>query len=291
MNGDLSALLDSTPNQHTGVCWCLTTGEARRCGDYGKFHQVGWGVSASEALKHRGHYGTIANTAPLAEVCNLDPAALCGSEVRMHLEGHPFSGLTRDDQAVMKVTIEDHDPAWKAKFTDIREYLLRDLGDAPIISIEHVGSTAIPGLKAKPVLDVDIIISPSSLDASRSALVKAGYTDCHDTHVPGRYVFRQPGYGKLDPAHGAGRNGELRYNTYIMLEGCSALKNHLDVRRVLMENPELRREYSDVKSELGGMEFPSIHGYVCGKTEILCKILRVAGWSEEELEPLIKANS
>ena len=76
-----------------------------------------------------------------------------------------------------------------------------------------------------------------------------------------------------------------------MEEGCSALRNHLDVRRVLAEDAELRDEYGRVKAELAGTEFGSMHGYVCGKTEVLCKILRRAGWGEDELEPLIRANS
>lgn len=191
----------------------------------------------------------------------------------------------------MKVNIEPHNPEWRAKFLEIQHQLQQILSDIAIISIEHVGSTCIPGLKAKPVLDIDIIIELSSLDATRKALVDAGYTDCGEMNVPGRFAFRQPGYGRFDAAHGPGRNGELRYNTYVMIEGCIALKNHLDVRRVLMENQELREEYGRVKSKLQVTEFENIGQYVTGKMEILCKILRAAGWSEENLEPVIKVNS
>ncbi|KAI9901073.1 hypothetical protein N3K66_002890 [Trichothecium roseum] len=207
----------------------------------------------------------------------------------------------------MRVTIEDHDPLWKDKFLEIREQLLHALADVPdVASVEHVGSTAVPSLKAKPVLDIDVVVPAASVPAARLALARAGYTDCHDTHVPGRHVFRQPGFGKQDAAHGyyyggPGEDGEgeqqqqqqrlLRHNTYVMEEGCSALRNHLDVRRVLTEDAELRDEYGRIKAELAGVEFESMHGYVCGKTEVLCKILRRAGWGEDELEPLIRANS
>lgn len=191
----------------------------------------------------------------------------------------------------MKVIIEPHNYGWRIKFSEIQQQLQQILQDVPIVSVEHVGSTSIPGLRAKPVLDIAIIIDISSLDVARAALVKAGYTDCGEMNVPGRFAFRQPGYGQFDPAHGPGRNGELRHNTYLMIEGCTALKNHLDVRRVLMESEELREEYGALKSRLAETEFDDIGQYAAAKTVVLCKILRTAGWSEEDLEPVIKANT
>ena len=190
----------------------------------------------------------------------------------------------------MKVNIEPHNPEWRVKFLEIRDQIAYILAGLDIVSIEHVGSTAIPSLKAKPVLDIDIIIRPPSLDAARKALSEAGYTDCGELNVPGRFQFRQPGYGRFEAAHGPGRNGELRYNTYLMIEGCAALRNHLDSRRVLLEDQELREEYGRVKTRLAESEYANIGQYVTGKLDILCKILRKAGWTEEELQPVITAN-
>lgn len=189
----------------------------------------------------------------------------------------------------MKVILTPYNAEWPIKFGEVREQLSSILKDVPIISIEHVGSTSVPGMKAKPVLDIDIIIPHSSLESARGALSSAGYTDCGEMNIPGRFAFRQPGYGRLDFAHGVA-SGELRRNTYVVIEGCLALRNHLDVRRVLLEDAELREEYARVKSDMEGMELEHIEQYVARKTEILCKILRKAGWSEEELEPVIKAN-
>lgn len=191
----------------------------------------------------------------------------------------------------MKVAIEPYDPNWPLKFSEIQVQLSDILKNVDFISIEHVGSTSIPSLMAKPVLDIDIIIPNSSLEAARSTLKDANYIDCGEMNVPGRFAFRQPGYGKLDAAHGKGRNGELRYNTYLMIQGCVALRNHLDAKRVLLENQELRDEYARVKTKLKETEFENIGQYASGKTDILCKILRTAGWSEEDLNPVIKANS
>lgn len=193
--------------------------------------------------------------------------------------------------AKMKVILVPYNPEWPDKFSEIREQLLTILKDVPIISVEHVGSTSIPGMKAKPVLDIDIIIPASSLDAARRTLSNAGYTDCGEMDIPGRFAFRQPRYGRLDAAHGMGSPSKLRRNTYVVIEGCLALRNHLDVKRVLLEDQELREEYARVKTNMQDVEFEHIGQYVAGKTEVLCKILRKAGWSEEDLEPVIRANS
>ena len=77
-----------------------------------------------------------------------------------------------------------------------------------------------------------------------------------------------------------------------MIEGCSALRNHLDVKRVLLEHEDLREEYGDVKRGLAEREWgDSIGGYAFAKSPILTKILRKAGWSEEDLAPVKKANA
>ncbi|KAJ5099002.1 hypothetical protein N7532_006003 [Penicillium argentinense] len=190
----------------------------------------------------------------------------------------------------MKVNVEPYNPEWPLKFRKVQERLQGILQNVPVITIEHVGSTSIPLLRAKPVLDIDIIVKPSALEAARTALASAGYTDCGEMGVPGRFAFRQPGYGLLDFAHGLTINGELRQNTYVILEGCTALRNHLDIKRVLTENENLREEYARFKADLAERDFGNIDEYCIAKTEVLCKILRIAGWSEEELEPVIRAN-
>ena len=78
----------------------------------------------------------------------------------------------------MKVTILPHDPTWATQFATQKALLGTILSGIAFHSIEHVGSTSIPGLLAKPVLDIDIITPPTSLPSARAALVGAGYVDC-----------------------------------------------------------------------------------------------------------------
>lgn len=191
----------------------------------------------------------------------------------------------------MKVIIQPHNPAWEAEFLKARDNLYLILKDVPIISIEHVGSTTVPGLPAKPVLDIDIVATPDQLPAISAAMAAAGYTDLGELGVPDRFVFRQPGYKPSDVATGALEDAaEMRRNTYVVLDGSLAWKNHRDSKKVLLENVALREEYGKVKEQLAEIEFMDVDEYCKAKNEILLKILRSAGWGEEELEEVRKAN-
>ncbi|RDW82265.1 hypothetical protein BP6252_03377 [Coleophoma cylindrospora] len=193
----------------------------------------------------------------------------------------------------MKVHIVPHNPTWSTKFQSAKASLESILSEAAYMSIEHVGSTSIPGLEAKPVLDIDIIVTPEMLPAVRQALVQAGYFDCGEMNVPGRFQFRQPGFGQYDAAwgdHGMASD-EMRMNTYAMIDGCLALRNHLDVRKTLLHDESLREEYGAVKKELSARDFQNMGEYAAAKNDILWKILTKAGWSEEDLDVVRKANT
>jgi GrpB-like predicted nucleotidyltransferase (UPF0157 family) len=149
-------------------------------------------------------------------------------------------------------------------------------------------------LPAKPVIDSDIVVTPDALPSAHAALVKAGYFDCDEMNVPESFDFRQPDFGQRDAAwgtsHKVGEQEKMRRNTNVMAEGSVALKNHLDVKRMLMSDEVLRREYRRVKMLLSEREFANIGEYAFSRNEILLKILETAGWSGEDLEEVRKAN-
>lgn len=192
----------------------------------------------------------------------------------------------------MTVVLKPHDPAWFTEFTRIKQTLQTILASnsTQFISIEHVGSTSIPGLLAKPVLDIAIIVSTPNVASASAALVAAGYTVLGELGVPNRWAFRQPGYAASDQAGEKEEEGEMRRNTYVVLEGCMSLRNYLDLKRLLLEDEGARMEYGEVKRRL----VESVDGvdeYCEGKTEVVLGILRKAGWSEVELEELRVLNT
>jgi GrpB-like predicted nucleotidyltransferase (UPF0157 family) len=203
---------------------------------------------------------------------------------------------------MVKILVEPHNPSWAVHFAKVRDDLLSIFKDIPILSIEHVGSTAIPDLFAKPVLDIDIIVSPSPnndvFESARSALVAAGYADLGEMGIKDRAGFGQPGNPHwktraTGPAEGITWEDEMRRNVYVVLEGSTALKNHRDLKRVLLEDRELRIRYGEVKREIAARELDDLRPlmeYCRGKNEVMLEILRKAGWDEEELEEVRKAN-
>jgi GrpB-like predicted nucleotidyltransferase (UPF0157 family) len=182
----------------------------------------------------------------------------------------------------MRFEILPYDQKWAETFQQIKSVLESDLAGVPYLDIVHVGSTSVPGMYAKPVIDMDIIVSdqPSTLPAIK-ALENAGYLYRGEMNVPGRHaIARLPSAPKL-PTH----------NLYITVDGCVALRNHLGVKKVLLESEALRDEYSAVKRQLGEKEFDRIGQYVHGKSEILQKILdRVEDLTEEEKEDIWRVN-
>lgn len=112
-------------------------------------------------------------------------------------------------------------------------------------------------------------------------MANAGYQDLGEMDVPGRVAFRQPVES---------REKEMRRNTYVALEGCLSLRNHLDLKKTLLEDEALRTEYGDVKRRLVGEGVKDVGEYCRGKNKLMLKILRKAGWSNEDLEKVRKAN-
>ncbi|KAH7395219.1 grpb/dephospho-CoA kinase [Phaeosphaeria sp. MPI-PUGE-AT-0046c] len=182
----------------------------------------------------------------------------------------------------MRIQIIEFDPSWPQAFSRIKQSLTSILDDIPILSIEHVGSTAVPGMASKPIIDIDIIVDPRNLPETCSALSTNGYTYNPEPRGIDRMSFR---YNKHVHDSGATRqteDGDIRRAVYVNMPEGVALKNHLAVRGVLMKHPELVAEYSRVKRELAAREFESIGMYVQGKNAVLEKILARVDLGEEE---------
>ena len=170
------------------------------------------------------------------------------------------------------ILVVDYDPHWPWSFAVIHHTLQAALSDVPVIAIEHVGSTSVPGLAAKPIIDIDVIVARPHADAAFDALIAEGYTPLGDMGVPDRYAFRAP-------------EGSLGQNTYVTIDGCLSLRNHLGLREVLRNDPVLRAEYSATKKRLAE-QTDDIDVYLDGKTEVVRRILQRSGLSAGELDEI-----
>ena len=172
------------------------------------------------------------------------------------------------------IEIVDYDPTWPETFTGISQVVAAALGPLAL-RIEHVGSTAVPGLGAKPIIDLDVVIeSPRVLPLVVEALGTLGYAHEGDGGVPGREAFRSAD-GTV-PADGSGRAWPA-HHLYVCPVDSEELRRHLRFRDHLRGHPEAAARYDALKRDLARRYANDIDAYVEGKSAFVEGILAVDG--------------
>ena len=166
---------------------------------------------------------------------------------------------------------------WNRDFNAIKDYL-SELVSKWHASIEHVGSTAIPGLASRPIIDIDIIISHDYVaDGQITAIESLGYLHEGEKRMIGRHAFRQ-------------LNLLPRHHLYLCLSDSGALKNHLAFRDYLLRHPEKVAEYSSLKQRLAMLYPYDRQSYIKGKTGFIVACLREAGLSGQLIRQIEEVN-
>ncbi len=176
-----------------------------------------------------------------------------------------------------KVQVHPYNPDWALQFQALHQRLWPAVSHLAS-SIEHVGSTAVPGLPAKPILDVDIVIpTRDSLPAITAALASLGYQHRGNQGIPDRDAYR------LDEPI---RTQHL----YVCPAGSLPLHNHLVLRDHLRANDTDRDAYAQLKQALA-MQFPTdIDSYIAGKTSFILDILARYQFTPASLNEIRQAN-
>ncbi|OAL49762.1 UPF0157-domain-containing protein [Pyrenochaeta sp. DS3sAY3a] len=173
----------------------------------------------------------------------------------------------------LRVAVIEYDPTWADHFERIKSQLIAALSTVPILSIEHVGSTSIPGLAAKPIIDIDIVVTPQYYPAAASALSYGGYVFKPEPQGIDRMSFRYTVHALDSGATKPTEDGDIRRAVYLTMPDAVSLQNHLTVKRVLLARPDLVEEYANVKRQLAMRTFEGIGDYGAGKSSIIHKIL------------------
>jgi GrpB-like predicted nucleotidyltransferase (UPF0157 family) len=187
-----------------------------------------------------------------------------------------------------KILVFDYNPEWKSQFEELKNILADYLG-ADIIGIEHVGSTSIPGMKAKPIIDLDILIEDNNsiLEKVISKLKELGYLHLGEMGITGREAFER--LNSTTPNLGSKKQW-FKHNLYLCKKGSVGLSNHLNLRNYLKENPNKVIEYSELKQKLAN-KFPfDINSYVDGKTNFIVEILNETGMKTIDTQLIKKQN-
>lgn len=177
----------------------------------------------------------------------------------------------------MPVEVVPYSPSWPVRFERVARDLRRVLGALASARVEHVGSTSVPGLAAKPILDIDVIVDGQEMAEAVAAMGTAGYIHRGDLGVADREAFRAP-------------DESPRRNVYVCREGTLNVRNHLAVRDILRKRRDLRDEYAAVKLGLAAEPDMDIEAYVAGKSAVLQKVLAESDMTTEERLQILRLN-
>ncbi len=159
------------------------------------------------------------------------------------------------------VIVVDYDPAWPRQFEQMRCRIQAALGRLAR-SIEHVGSTSVPDLAAKPVLDIDVVIEDdAALPHVIASLAPLGYEHRGELGVTGRHAFRAPD------------GGTPRHNLYVCAADGRELRRHVAFRDWLRTHPGDRLRYEALKRRLAVAYRDDRDGYCDAKRGLVEEVL------------------
>jgi len=162
----------------------------------------------------------------------------------------------------MPITINPYDPRWAEYFEEAKQPLLQALGDYAL-DVQHVGSTSIPGISAKPVVDIAVAIEHYPLpDDVLDAVKSLGYMYWGEYGIPHRHLFFI-------------RDGPVGYNVHINELANDQFQRHVLFRDYLRAHSDAVREYEDLKRQLAA-RFDDVGPYADSKSEFVQSILTKA---------------
>lgn len=169
----------------------------------------------------------------------------------------------------MLVRVVLYDPAWKEEYRREAAAIQRILGDN-LAALHHIGSTAVGGLAAKPIIDIlPVVRQLWRVDECNPAFEALGYECMGEFGIPGRRYFRKGGDNRTHQIHVFEQDNE------------ADIKRHLAVRDYLRAHPDAAAAYGKLKTELAARYPQDIEGYCDGKDAFVKELERTAlAWAE-----------
>ena len=165
-----------------------------------------------------------------------------------------------------RVVVVPYDKAWKNAFEEIKTEIEAEIGDL-IIGIEHVGSTSVEGMSAKPCIDIDVIIKDYSVfDEIVRKLGVIGYIHEGDLGIKDREAFKY-----ADKSH------LMTHHLYVCPRDSEELHRHIAFRDFLRKNPEAVKEYSMVKEKAAALFPDEIEQYIAFKAPCIEELYKECG--------------
>jgi GrpB-like predicted nucleotidyltransferase (UPF0157 family) len=163
--------------------------------------------------------------------------------------------VTEPPRLTGRIQVVDYDPEWPSLFRREAERIRAVLRER-VVQLEHIGSTSVPGLAAKPIIDIMLIVPDSSDEAAYLPdLEAAGYV----------LVIREPDWYQ----HRCLKGPDTNVNLHVYSPGCPEIERYLIFRERLRGHPEDRAHYQRAKRELAGRDWTYVQEYADAKTEVV----------------------
>jgi GrpB-like predicted nucleotidyltransferase (UPF0157 family) len=161
-----------------------------------------------------------------------------------------------------EIRLADYDPDWPKKFETHAKVIDGALGDSAL-RVEHVGSTSVPGLAAKPIIDILVVVADSADESAYlPQLEAAGYV----------LRVREPDWNE----HRMLRTPEQDVHVHVYTAGCPEVGRVLTFRDCLRRNSNDRRRYEQTKRELAAKDWLDMNAYAAAKSEVIESIIVAA---------------
>lgn len=158
----------------------------------------------------------------------------------------------------MDVLVTPHDPAWAGAFDSASALVMSALG-SNAIEAHHIGSTAIPNILAKPIIDMMIAVADiDTVDTSNQAMANLGYEAKGEFGIPTRRYFRKDD-----------GQGKRTHQTHVFPYTSDQIERHLAFRDFMIAHPKWATQYSELKRDLAEKHPHSMADYIAGKDSFI----------------------
>jgi len=161
---------------------------------------------------------------------------------------------------VRKIEVVPHDPKWKKMF-NMEERFIKLVFNKEILAIHHIGSTAIPDISAKPIIDILVeVLNIDKIDDYNTKISEYGYLPKGESGIPRRRLFIKG-------------SEELRtFHVHVFEKENSEIKRLLNFRDYMIAHPKKAQKYSRLKEDLAKKYPENIDGYLNGKNNFINNI-------------------
>jgi GrpB-like predicted nucleotidyltransferase (UPF0157 family) len=161
---------------------------------------------------------------------------------------------------IRQVIVTAYQHTWRDNY-ELEAAQLRSIFGGELIEIHHIGSTSIPDMDAKPIIDILMVVRDiQKIDIYNNEMQNIGYIPKGEYGIPGRRFFI--------------KGDELRHTHHIHVfqKGHADIARHLDFRDYLIAHPEDASEYARLKHGLAGRHLLDIESYLVGKKQFIMRI-------------------